>query len=123
MKVFLIAGEVSGDIHGYNLVTELKKLYPNLTLLGTGGSKLKSLNQKQYFTDTDMAIIGFDAVIKKLPFIFRLWNILISLRLLEGRTVIRCGWVEDQDEQQMRLSLLPCIDGENATRHYSANQG
>lgn len=76
MKIFMIAGEASGDIHGYNLATELKKLYPNLELCGTGGAKLKSIGQKQYFTDKDMAIIGFDGVIKKLPFIFKMFRTL-----------------------------------------------
>lgn len=76
MKIFLIAGETSGDIHGYNLVTELQKIYKNIDLVGTGGKRLKSLNQKQYFTEEEMAIIGFDAVIKKLPFIFKMFKVL-----------------------------------------------
>lgn len=74
MKIFMIAGEASGDVHGYNLALELNKLWPGLELSGTGGEKLRSLGQKQLFTDKDMAIIGFDGVIKKLPFIFRMFR-------------------------------------------------
>lgn len=76
MNIFLIAGETSGDIHGYNLITELKKFYKDIKLSGTGGKNLKSLDQKQYFTEEDMAIIGFDGVIKKLPFIFKMFRVL-----------------------------------------------
>ncbi len=74
MKIFMIAGEASGDVHGYNLALELKKLIPGLELCGTGGERLKSLGQKQLFTDKDMAIIGFDGVIKKLPFILKMFR-------------------------------------------------
>lgn len=74
MKIFIIAGEASGDIHGYNLAKELMKLIPDISLYGTGGEKLKSLGQKQLFTDKDMAIIGFDGVIKKLPFILKMFK-------------------------------------------------
>lgn len=74
MKFFIIAGEASGDVHGANLAKELLKLYPEASLYGTGGINLKSLGQKQYFTDRDMAIIGFVEVFKKLPFIFKMFS-------------------------------------------------
>ena len=74
MKFFIIAGEASGDVHGANLAKELLKLYPEASLYGTGGINLKSLGQKQYFTDRDMAIIGFMEVFKKLPFIFKMFS-------------------------------------------------
>ena len=37
-KLFLIAGEASGDFQGAHLVRELKKLNPNLICRGLGGS-------------------------------------------------------------------------------------
>ena len=74
MKFFIIAGEASGDVHGANLAKELLKLYPEASFCGTGGVNLKALGQKQYFTDRDMAIIGFIEVFKKLPFIFKMFS-------------------------------------------------
>lgn len=74
MKFFIIAGEASGDVHGANLAKELLKLYPEASFYGTGGVNLKALGQKQYFTDRDMAIIGFIEVFKKLPFIFKMFS-------------------------------------------------
>ena len=56
MKFFIVAGEASGDVHGANLAKELLKIYPNAEFSGTGGINLKSLGQKQYFTDSDMWI-------------------------------------------------------------------
>ena len=40
MKLFIIAGEVSGDIHGGKLVAELKKQNPDITLSGIGGDQM-----------------------------------------------------------------------------------
>lgn len=76
MKFFIVAGEASGDVHGANLARELLKIYPNAEFSGTGGINLKKLGQKQYFTDSDMAIIGFIEVFKKLPFIFNMFSVL-----------------------------------------------
>lgn len=76
MKFFMIAGEASGDSHGANLAKELLKLYPDASFCGTGGVHLKELGQRQYFTDKDMAIIGFGEVFKKLPFIFKMFSVL-----------------------------------------------
>lgn len=75
MRLFIIAGEESGDIHASNMVRELKKL-GDVELFGTGGSRLKELGQEQYFTSEEMAIIGFGEIIKRLPFIFRMFSVL-----------------------------------------------
>ncbi|MDR2907294.1 MAG: lipid-A-disaccharide synthase, partial [Bacteroidales bacterium] len=37
MKLYIIAGEASGDLHGSNLVRELKNLNANLQIRGWGG--------------------------------------------------------------------------------------
>ena len=38
----IIAGEVSGDLHGGSLVKELKKIDKNLNIYGIGGDRMKS---------------------------------------------------------------------------------
>jgi lipid-A-disaccharide synthase len=42
MKVFIIAGEASGDLHGSLLAKELILLQPNIQIKGWGGDKMKS---------------------------------------------------------------------------------
>lgn len=63
-------------MHGANLVKSLKKIYPDTELSGAGGERLKALGQKQYFTDKEMAIIGFGEVLLKLPFILKMFSVL-----------------------------------------------
>ena len=41
MKYYIIAGEASGDLHGSNLVKEIKKLDTEAKIRGWGGDLLK----------------------------------------------------------------------------------
>lgn len=74
-KIFLLAGEESGDIHGSNLIRQLKKL-ADFSLYGTGGKRLKSLGQQQYFDVNHMTIIGISEVLSKLHFVFKMFKTL-----------------------------------------------
>ncbi|MGC9062649.1 lipid-A-disaccharide synthase [Calditerrivibrio sp.] len=74
-KIFLIAGEESGDIHASNMIRQLRKL-ADFSLYGTGGNRLKELGQEQFFNISDMTIIGFNEVISKLPFILKMFSLL-----------------------------------------------
>ncbi len=75
MKVFMIAGEESGDIHGANLIRQLQKL-TDVSLYGTGGDNLKSLGQEQYFNIDQMTIIGLDGIVSNIPFIVKMFKTL-----------------------------------------------
>ena len=41
MKYYVIAGEASGDLHGSNLIKELKKLDTGATFRCWGGDKMQ----------------------------------------------------------------------------------
>ncbi|UOD33802.1 lipid-A-disaccharide synthase [Deferribacteraceae bacterium V6Fe1] len=75
MKIFLIAGEESADIHGSNMIRHLKKM-ADFSLYGTGGTRLKSLGQEQYFDINQMTIIGLDEILKKSSLIFNMFKTL-----------------------------------------------
>lgn len=65
----IIAGEVSGDLLGANLIEELKKLNPELLICGIGGDKMKNAGMELVFHINKMAFLGITEVIKHLPFI------------------------------------------------------
>ena len=44
----IIAGEVSGDLHGASLVKELKKMNRRLNIYGIGGDKMKNAGNGNY---------------------------------------------------------------------------
>ena len=67
-RLFVVAGEESGDVHASNLIKALEKLTP-LELYGTGGSRLKQLGQKQYYNIQNMEAIGLDGLLRKYPYL------------------------------------------------------
>lgn len=66
MKIYIIAGEASGDLHGSNLIIALKKDNPNVELRAWGGSKMEKegANVVKYYHD--LAFMGFVEVLKNL---------------------------------------------------------
>ena len=78
-NLMIIAGEVSGDLHGGSLVKELKKLDGNLSIYGIGGDKMKSEGMELAYHINKMAFLGFAEVVKHLPFIKRVQKDLIEI--------------------------------------------
>lgn len=75
----VIAGEVSGDMHGASLITELKRLDNGIKFYGIGGDKMISAGMKAAYHINSMAFLGFAEVIKHIPFIRKVQNDLIRI--------------------------------------------
>ncbi|MEW6558059.1 MAG: lipid-A-disaccharide synthase [Elusimicrobiota bacterium] len=58
MKIFISAGDPSGDLHGSNLVKELKSQNPEVEVFGFGGGKMASVSNI-FDKIADDSIIGF----------------------------------------------------------------
>jgi lipid-A-disaccharide synthase len=71
MKYYIIAGEASGDLHGSNLMRELKQIDANAEFRFWGGDLMNAQNENLVRHYKDTAIIGFWEVVKKLRVIFR----------------------------------------------------
>lgn len=66
MKYYIIAGEASGDLHGSNLIKELKKLDANANIRCWGGDKMKDAGGDLVKHYRDLAFMGFAEVVKNL---------------------------------------------------------
>ncbi len=66
-KIFIIAGEASGDAHSGALISKLKEIYPNIDVSGIGGNELKSQGVNILYSYSEVNYIGFTAVIRNLP--------------------------------------------------------
>ncbi len=64
-KIFLIAGEVSGDLHGSLLVKELKKLDQNIEFYGLGGKAMENQGVQIIFDLPSIAALGFGDVLRQ----------------------------------------------------------
>ena len=71
MKYYIIAGEASGDLHGSNLVKELKKLDPTADIRAWGGDLMQQAGATLVKHYRDLAFMGFIEVVKNLKTIFR----------------------------------------------------
>lgn len=70
-RVFIIAGEASGDILGAKLIESLRKQNPQINFCGVGGDNMEASGLKSIFAMRDIALMGFAEVI---PHTWRLLN-------------------------------------------------
>ena len=71
MKYYIIAGEASGDLHGSNLIKELRKKDAAANIRCWGGNKMENAGAVLVKHFRELAFMGFTEVIKNLPTIFK----------------------------------------------------
>ena len=71
MKYYIIAGEASGDLHGSNLIKELKTLDHSASIRCWGGDKMQAAGGELVKHYRELAFMGFTEVIMNLRTIFR----------------------------------------------------
>jgi lipid-A-disaccharide synthase len=72
LKIGIVAGEESGDLLGADVVAALRAATGReVELVGLGGRHLKALGLKPLFDASDIALMGFSAVFRDLPRLFR----------------------------------------------------
>jgi len=71
MKYYIIAGEASGDLHGANLVTALKKLDGAAQVRCWGGDQMEAAGATLVKHYRELAFMGFIEVVANLRTIFR----------------------------------------------------
>lgn len=67
----IIAGEVSGDLHGAAVVRELKAINPSCEIFGIGGDKMHDAGMELLHHVREMNFLGWAEVVKHLPFLRR----------------------------------------------------
>jgi lipid-A-disaccharide synthase len=71
-RLFLAAGEASGDLHGSLLARALLKADPSLEIAGVGGEAMESAGVRLVQRSEEMGVTGFWEVIQHLPRIRRI---------------------------------------------------
>jgi len=64
-KILIIAGEVSGDMHGANLVRSVTKRNRDIEFFGLGGKKMEEAGVKLYYDLVSVSVLGLFEVLKK----------------------------------------------------------
>ncbi len=67
MKIFFSVGEPSGDLHGANLIRELRRLCPDVEAVGYGGPKMAAVGCRLNADLTQLAVMGVGPVLAHIP--------------------------------------------------------
>lgn len=72
LKIGVVAGEVSGDLLGADLISAVKRQSGrSLSLVGVGGDGLKAEGLASLFDYSELSIMGFTQVLARLPGLLR----------------------------------------------------
>ncbi|WP_165219800.1 lipid-A-disaccharide synthase [Affinirhizobium pseudoryzae] len=72
LKIAVVAGEVSGDLLGADLIAAFKRIYPGpIELVGVGGEGLQAEGLQSLFDFSELSIMGVTQVLKRLPHLLR----------------------------------------------------
>lgn len=74
MHLFISAGEPSGDLHGANLIRELKKLDSSLRISGFGGDRMAAAGCEVIYPLSKHSVMGIANVLKQIVTFIRLLN-------------------------------------------------
>jgi len=63
-KIFLVACEASGDLHGAHLISEIQKLVPDTVFSGVGGAKMQAAGMQIFHDMTKISALGLGDVLR-----------------------------------------------------------
>jgi lipid-A-disaccharide synthase len=67
-RIYIIAGEASGDAHGAVLMRELARMVPDLQFFGAGGPEMRLIAGGHFKDWTQEAVVGLWDVLMKYPY-------------------------------------------------------
>jgi lipid-A-disaccharide synthase len=66
MKYFILAGEKSGDLHGSNLIREIKQIDPKAEIKAWGGDGMQAEGAEILIHHKELAIMGLLGVLQNI---------------------------------------------------------
>ena len=75
-KIWIIAGESSGDLYGANLAHDLKRLAPGTEIAGMGGARMREAGIRLLVDSSELGVVG---VIEVLGILFKIIRIMLFL--------------------------------------------
>jgi lipid-A-disaccharide synthase len=69
-KIFISAGEASGEHYGTLLVAALREMSPGVDCFGLGGSRMAALGFRPVVRSEDVAVMGITEVVRHMPRIY-----------------------------------------------------
>jgi len=102
-KIFISAGEASGDLHAAAITREILALDPTAQVFGMGGEALRAAGGEVIFDFKQYSIMGIVEIIKALPMFFALRD---SFRKVMAERHPDCFVTVDYPEFNMRAAKV-----------------
>jgi lipid-A-disaccharide synthase len=67
MRLFISAGEPSGDLHGASLIRHLRESTPNLDVAGFGGDRMEDAGCRLVYPLCNHAVVGIGQALRSVP--------------------------------------------------------
>ncbi|MCY3773171.1 MAG: lipid-A-disaccharide synthase [Gemmatimonadetes bacterium] len=71
MRIMIVAGEASGELHGAGVVAALKARRPEIDILGIGGDRMEQAGCELVYHIARFSVMGLTEVVRHLPFVRR----------------------------------------------------
>ena len=69
-KIFISAGEASGEHYAAQLIPAIRKLSPDVEFFGLGGQRMEALGFRRIVRAEDVAVMGITEIIRHIPRIY-----------------------------------------------------
>ncbi|MHB9027038.1 MAG: lipid-A-disaccharide synthase [Armatimonadota bacterium] len=79
MRIFIVAGEPSGDLHGAHLAAALRAHDPHIDLDGVGGTRMRQAGVRLLMESEHWGVIGIPQAVRKFPELYRNFHRLLRL--------------------------------------------
>jgi lipid-A-disaccharide synthase len=75
-KILIVAGEASADLHGSKVVEALRRMAPEIRVLGLGGEHLRRAGVEILMDSSELAVVGITEVLGKIRGLYQAYRIL-----------------------------------------------
>jgi lipid-A-disaccharide synthase len=87
-KIFIIAGEESGDNLGYKLIKNLKAINADINFIGIGGNKMAYEGLHIIFPMQEINLMGFSEILPHIPRLLKRINQTVDLIIAEKPDIL-----------------------------------
>jgi lipid-A-disaccharide synthase len=118
-KIFLIAGEASGDVLGGRLMAALKTEMPNASFTGIGGARMTEAGLASNFPMQELAVMGLAEILPRIiPLNRRLQETVAAIKATRPDILVTI------DSPGFNLRVLKALRGDTGIKkiHYVAPQ-
>ena len=77
-RIFVSAGEASGDAYGAALIAALRERLPEASFTGLGGNQMEQAGQRRVVKAEDVAVMGVTEILRHIPHIYASYRTLAA---------------------------------------------